>query len=388
MIEIAAFAYLSAVSGYSLAFSLAGIFYKRRTGNLTQKPCNKYHKIAVLIPAYKEDGVIVSVAQEALRQNYPSEKYDVIIIADSLQQKTLENLGRLSLKLMKVQFKNSTKVKALQAALSRLSMDYEVAVILDADNIMENNFLQKINHEFNRGGSVIQARRIAKNINTSFAILDAFSEMINNHIFRKGSQVLGLSSPLTGSGMAFSYMLLKEVLESIKAVGGFDRELQVKIVGRGHYIRYLHDAVVLDEKVAKSAVYGNQRRRWLSSQFFYIRRFFKKGFLALWKGNFDLFNISILNNIQLPRILNLGFLLLLTGFSVLFSEFASISAFYWLTLLGMNIIAMLLAVPLKFYNKRFFVALLSAPRAFFIMCRSLLRLKGANRKFIHTPHAS
>lgn len=385
MIEIAAFAYLSAVSGYSLIFSLAGNFYKRRTGKLTH---NKHHKIAVLIPAYKEDGIIVSVAREALKQNYPSENYDVVVIADSLQQKTLESLGRLPVKLLEVQFKNSTKVKALQAAVSRLSTQYEVAVILDADNIMESNFLQKVNHEFNRKGCVIQARRIAKNMNTSFAILDAFSEMINNHIFRKGSQVLGLSSPLAGSGMAFPYTLLKETLGPIQAVGGFDRELQVNIVEKGYHIRYLHDAVVLDEKVTESVVFENQRRRWLSSQFFYIRRFFKKGFLALWRGNFDLFNISVLNNIQLPRIMNLGILLLLTGFSVLFSEFASISSFYWLTLLGLNTIAMLLAVPLRFYNKRFFVALLSVPRAFLMMCRSLLKLKGANRKFIHTPHAS
>lgn len=385
MVEIAIFTYLSSVSVYALVFSVAGASYqsKTRSGGI-----NKQNKFAVLIPAYKEDAVIISVAKEALKQKYPVAYYDVIIIADSLQPVTLENLSQLPVKLLEVQFEQSTKVKALRAALEQLKDNYDIAIILDADNIMEEDFLAKINAEFNAGSKIIQARRTAKNVNTSFAILDAFSEIVNNHIFRKGSQALGLSSPFIGSGMAFPYSLLKDALSHMQAVGGFDRELQVKIVEEGNKIQYLHEAVVLDEKVAKSEVFGNQRRRWLSSQFFYIRKFFKKGIQALWKGNLDLFNITIMNNIQLPRVVNLGLIVLFTVASTAFSAYFSVPNFYWLILLGINIVAMAIAVPAKFYNKSFFMALLSVPKAFFVMCRSLSKIKGANKKFIHTPHTT
>jgi hypothetical protein len=49
----------------------------------------------------------------------------------------------------------------------------------------------------------VQGHRTAKNTNNSWAILDAISEEINNNIFRKGHRVLGLSSAIIGSGMAF-----------------------------------------------------------------------------------------------------------------------------------------------------------------------------------------
>lgn len=385
MVEIAICAYLSAVSVYALVFSIAGTSYSSKT---KFKGVNKQNKFAVLIPAYKEDAVIVSVAKEALKQKYPSENYDVVIIADSLQPGTLESLAQLPVKLIEVHFEQSTKVKALRAALDQLEGNYDIALILDADNVMEEDFMAKINLEYNAGSKIIQARRTAKNLNTSFAILDAFSEIVNNHIFRKGSQALGLSSPFIGSGMAFTYSLLKETLSHLQAVGGFDRELQVKIVEEGNKIKYLHEAVILDEKVAKSEVFGNQRRRWLSSQFLYIHKFFKKGMQALLKGNLDLFNITILNNIQLPRVINLGLIVLLTIGSSVFSQYLTIPNYYWLFLFGINIVAMVIAVPVKFYNRSFFIALLSVPKAFFIMCRSLSKIKGANKEFIHTPHTT
>jgi hypothetical protein len=41
-------------------------------------------KIAVLIPGYKEDGVIIEVTLAL--QEYPSNLYDVVIIADSFKR--------------------------------------------------------------------------------------------------------------------------------------------------------------------------------------------------------------------------------------------------------------------------------------------------------------
>ena len=49
-----------------------------------------------------------------------------------------------------------------------------------------NNFLKKINAAFAHGYVAVQGHRTAKNMNTSWAILDAVSEEINNNIFRKG----------------------------------------------------------------------------------------------------------------------------------------------------------------------------------------------------------
>jgi hypothetical protein len=56
----------------------------------------------------------------------------------------------------------------------------------------------------------IQCHRCAKNANNDVAVLDGTSEEINNTIFRKAHNRLGLSSALIGSGMCFKYDLFKE----------------------------------------------------------------------------------------------------------------------------------------------------------------------------------
>jgi hypothetical protein len=51
-------------------------------------------------------------------------------------------------------------------------------------------------------------------------------------------------------------------------------------------------------------------------------------------------------------------------------------------------VAFLLSIPSKFYNKQTFKALLTLPKAFISMFLSLFKLKGANKKFIHTQHGA
>jgi hypothetical protein len=94
---------------------------------------------------------------------------------------------------------------------------------------------------------------LQKNTNNSWAILDAISEEINNNIFRKGHRVLGLSSAIIGSGMAFRYNYFKTLMSTVTAVGGFDKD-RAKMLKEGRKIVYLDDAVVYDEKIQKSEV--------------------------------------------------------------------------------------------------------------------------------------
>jgi len=293
-------------TGYIFVFSVAGLFYKQRQ----YKDDGIYRKIAVLIPGYKEDDVILEVAAHALEQEYPSEFFDVVIIADSFEPATMAALKNLSVKLIEVSFDKSTKSKALNKAMAELKDDYDIAVVLDADNLMAHDFLRKINAAFAQGCIAVQGHRAAKNTNNSWAILDAVSEEINNHIFRKGHRVLGLSSAIIGSGMAFKYDYFKLMMSTVTAVGGFDKEIELKMLKEGHTILYLDDAMVFDEKIQKADAFGNQRRRWLSAQFHYFRKDFMRALKQLLlKGNIDYFDKAI-QFIQPPRVLLLGAVLL------------------------------------------------------------------------------
>jgi cellulose synthase/poly-beta-1,6-N-acetylglucosamine synthase-like glycosyltransferase len=248
-LELIIFGYFGLSSLYVAVFAVAGLFYKNRQ----QFETKKTRKFAVLIPGYKEDAVIVSVAGQATKQNYPNEKYDVIVIADSFSEPTLEQLRKLPIRVEVVEFEVSKKSKALNLCMERIGDDYDVAMILDADNVMEPDVLKKMNMAFERGFTAVQGHRTAKNMNVSFAVLDAMSEEINNHIFRKGHRVLGLSSALIGSGMALDYHLFKSTMATVDSVGE-DKEVELKIIRDNHKIEYIHDAIIFDEKTSKSDV--------------------------------------------------------------------------------------------------------------------------------------
>ncbi|MEE9364203.1 MAG: glycosyltransferase [Cellulophaga sp.] len=388
--ELVLLIYFGVAVLYIFIFSIAGIF----SHTPDQKREDKKRKFAVLIPGYKEDVVILEVAKKALEQTYSKDLFEVVVIADSFKRETLKELGKLPIILVKVSFEKSTKSKALNKAMLRMGDNYDVALILDADNHMEADFIEKINNAFNNGYTVVQGHRIAKNTNTSFAILDAISEEVNNHIFRKGHRVLGLSSALIGSGMAFDYRFFKETMVNVNAVGGFDKELELKLLKNNVKIEYLHNALVLDEKVQKAAVFANQRKRWLSAQFIYFRRYFLDGVKELvTKGNIDFFD-KVYQMISPPRILLIGIVFIITMLYFLSFMFFNdtqlllVSPIVWYVMLFLVFLAFLFAIPKKFYNKATVKAVFSLPKAFALMFLSLFKLKGANKKFIHTQHGT
>lgn len=381
------FFYLGISVIYAFIFSVAG-----RLGKIPSSPLDEaYRKFAVLMPSYKEDEVILKTAALALEQNYPKEFYDVVVIADSLQPDTVSRLKQMPLTVIEVKFDISTKAKSLNEAFRILPENYDYALVLDADNIMEKNFIRKLNGVLVKtGAKAIQGHRVAKNLNTNFAILDAISEEVNNHIYRKGHRVLGMASGLIGSGMAFDYLLFKNLMAGNRAIGGFDKETEHKLLRDRIKIEYAEDALVYDEKVQNPEVFGNQRRRWISAQIHYCRKYFLQG---LWhlisRGNIDFFDKAF-QQVMPPRILLLGALFVI-AMTTLLTEMAFAIAIYpgfifWINLFLINSISLMIAIPDQYYNRKTVIAALQLPRALTVMFLTLFKLKGANKRFIHTPH--
>lgn len=375
--------YLGFSTFYFFIFALLSLFpYRIKSVNT-----DVINRFAVLIPGYKEDNVILEVVDESLKQNYPKDKYDIIVIADSFKQETLDKLKLKGIKLIEVVFNKSTKSKALNRAMELLPDNYyDLAVILDADNIMEYDFLKKINTAFSPDQMVIQGHRIAKNSNTPFALLDTVSEEVNNNVFRKGHRILGLSSALIGSAMTFRYDFFKDVMKDVNAIGGFDKQLELKIIKNRYIIDYHIDAYVLDEKIQNSTAFSNQRKRWISAQLYYFRKDF---LISFWhfisKGNIDYFNKAF-QFIQPPRIILLGVLILINILSLLFNT--PLFQLLWALALSFSIGGFLAGTPKRFYSLKTFTALSRLPLGFLLMLNSMFFHKEAKSNFIHTEHTT
>ncbi|GJM60859.1 glycosyltransferase family 2 protein [Persicobacter diffluens] len=370
---------------YWLFFSLSGLFYttlspKEKSGDLSS--------FLVLIPAYKEDGVIESVVKENLNQNYPKEKFDIIVIADSFQEDTLKRLEHYPVELLVVEFEQSTKVKALNAAFESLKRDYEYAMILDADNVMAPNCLMEMHKVFSAAKvQAVQGQRTAKNDNTSMAVLDGISEAINNHIYRSGHAAVGMSCPLIGSGMAFEFHLVKRILNEMISVGGFDRELELRLLRENVSVKYQATAITFDEKIQNTSGFYNQRRRWISTQFVYLKKYFFEALMLLMKGNLSFFDNAVIRNLQLPRLLFLGLMGLFTLLALIIPQFVGPFS-DWVKICIITLLSIVVAFPRRMLNRKLFGAILLLPKTFLLMLLALLKVKGANKKFIHTTHSS
>lgn len=368
---------------YLLFFALAG---HRRLAPLPVTATAPARRMCVLMPAYHTDEVILQTAPAAQRHAYAGQAR-VHVIADGLQPATVQTLRQQGIGVVEVVFEKSTKGKALLAALTTLpAEDYDVAVVLDVDNIMAPGFLNQVNQAFGAGYRVVQGHRTAKNLDSPFAVLDACNEEINNHIYRQGHASLGLSAALIGSGMAFEYDFVRQLLQDIGDTPGEDKEMDFRILKAGLKIGYLPDAYVLDEKIPNSQAFTTQRTRWLAAQLEFLKKYFWEGPVQLMRGNFEFFD-KVLQTLLVPRILLLGILGLLLLTSLPFRSVGP-GPVFWALLLAGTSAALLLSLPARLYNRQVARAVLHLPVALVSMVLALLQMKKAKASFMPTPHAA
>lgn len=362
---------------YLLVFGLASLKKKK----IHYPPTDKKSKFVILFPSYKEDKVIVASIKSFLSQNYPKSHFDIVVISDQLKDETNDQLSQLPIRLLMANYPNRTKAKALNLAIDSLDKTYDAVVIMDADNTVDTCFLNEVNKALCFGIKAIQTHRVAKDTDTDMSILDAASEEINNSFFRSGHVRLGLSSALSGSGMAFEYQWFVENIKNISSVGE-DKELELELLRQGIYIDYLDDVFVYDQKVPNQEVFYNQRRRWIATQYDNLSKSMKYLPQAFMTGNVDLCN-KILQWVMLPRLIILGFIALAAIALLFINFFLSIK---WWVLLLLMCLTLAIAIPDEMVNERLLKVLRKLPKLFILMVLNLFRMRGAKKKFIHTEH--
>jgi cellulose synthase/poly-beta-1,6-N-acetylglucosamine synthase-like glycosyltransferase len=284
----------------------------------------------------------------------------------------------------------SMKSRSLHAAfMSPKVAESDIAVILDADNVMAPGCLEKVNDAFQAGCQALQCHRTAKNMNTPIALLDAMSEEINIHLFRRGPVAAGLSAQPLGSGMAFRTALINEILStpSILENPGEDREIDMQLLRRKIKMEFLDDALVYDEKVSVASVFEKQRVRWLEAQLTHAGRFFD-GDMKKARRSVVFYN-KLFQILLLPRVLTIV-VFFFTGLVLLLQTIFRIPLLeprpaIWLVMMGLYLLTLFISIPVRFYRLKTLLALLHLPVLMFSMMRAVSQMKKKRREFIHTP---
>ena len=393
LLDILLWLLLAASTLYILFFALVSVLWEKRVNDITQFLTGQklamrekeYFRYLVLYPAYNEDRVIVPAVRTFLGQYYPYEAFHVAVISDHMQPETNQTLAALPITLLQPVFEKSSKAKAMQYTMEHIKDDYDYVVIMDADNVVNSDFLAQLNDSCAHGYRAIQCHRCAKNKNNDIAVLDGVSEEINNTIFRKAHNRVGLSSALIGSGMCIDFKWFRENVFKLSTAGE-DRELEALLLKDRVFIKYEPDIHVFDEKVSNKDNFQKQRLRWMTAQIqslFSLLPYIPKAVMTL---NLDFIDKTI-QQALIPRsmlvVAAFGMAIVMTVFSLIFSLTWYVK--WWCLFLAICI-ALYIATPRQLRSHSVFGKLLSLPKLVWKMVMNLLKIDRKNTDFIHTQH--
>ena len=365
---------------YIFIFAVLSLFYRpdKQSVETNQEATSSF---LILFPAYHEDRVIISSVKQCLQQDYPIDKYHIVVISDHMSDATNNELRQLPITLFLPTFDKSSKAKALQYAIDHTSETYDYVVILDADNHVGPTLLSQLSTYCHEGYQAIQCHRCAKNADNSISVLDGVSEEINNSLFRRGQNVIGLPAGLIGSGMCFAYPLFKSHVHSL-GTAVEDRELEALLLKERVFIKYVDDIYVYDEKVNNQQNFQRQRLRWMSGQVQSLIAMLPHLLTAIKTSNIGYIN-KTLQEMLIPRSILTISLFLITIVYTIIEPFGSIK---WWILLLLTCISLVISTPSYLRKRSVFNKLYMFPILAYRMISNLFSLDYKSNNFIHTIH--
>ncbi len=335
---------------------------------------------AIIVTAYEQTALLKSVVQSILSINYSN--YIIYIVADKCDISNLifEDEKVVLLRPEEVLASNT---KSHFFAIDHFKRPHQRLTIIDSDNLVHPEFINELNLFFDQGYIAVQGLRAAKHLNTMYANLDAARDIYYH--FYDGVVLfnIGSSATLSGSGMAFTVQLYKDCLAHLVITGaGFDKVLQKQIVKKNYRIAFANNAIVYDEKTAKSDQLVKQRARWINTWF----KYFSYGFSFLYMGvvrlswNQLLFGLVLLRP---PLFIFIILTLIFIGINLIVNPFL---ALVWSFALLIFITGFFISLFISHAEKNIYKSLWGIPRFIFFQLVSLLKVKSANHYSVATKH--
>lgn len=360
---------------------IGSIFRKRHLLATSQLKNNERSAdYGIIITAYEDTSHLPDVVQSLLGLNYAN--FHIYVVADKCDISGLK-FDNSKVTLLKPEVVLQSNTRSHFYAIDRFKEKHSRLTIVDSDNLVHPEYLNELNKFFDAGFEAVQGIRVAKNLDTDIACLDAARDIYYHYYDGKLLFELGSSATLSGSGMAFTTSLYKECLEYREIRGaGFDKVLQAEIVKRGNRIAFASEAKVFDQKTSRKDQLVNQRARWISAWF----RYFSFGFGLIGKGikhsNFNqlLFGITLLRP---PLFI---FLILSFAFMILNVWSSPTAVFFWMGAILTFIIAFGIALVKSGADQRIYKSLRNIPLFVLFQLISFIKMTNADKRSVSTKH--
>lgn len=248
---------------------------------LKEKPLkvDKKHKFMMIIPAHNEEKVIGNLIESLKVLDYPKELYDIFVIEDNCT----DNTGKIAREAgCKVYTRNDSKKKtkgyALNWFLAKVleeKLEYDAFSVIDADNVVDRNFLNAMNYKLCQGETIVQGYKDIKNPTDSWIASGyALFYWFQHRFYHLARYKVGLSPLMNGTGFVVSFDVIKDTGWNTKTLTE-DVEFSLINIANGNKLGWATDAVVYDEQPTGFMESWKQRTRWTKGHMQIFRRYTK-----------------------------------------------------------------------------------------------------------------
>ena len=216
---------------------------------------------SIIIPARDEESVIKRAVLRCIQQTY--QNFEVLAISHNSSDRTYEEaqVDDERVRAFDLKTKAAGKSIALNFGIEQSRGKY--IVVLDADTVLDNDFLASALPAFNDGYyAAVQGRVFPLNRNYNFVTrMMAMEEDLWQEPILTARAVLGNRCPLLGTG----YVMRKDILiQAGKFTNSLvdDHELTCRLLMKGYKIGYLPYSISYTEEPPTLEVMLRQRARW------------------------------------------------------------------------------------------------------------------------------
>ncbi len=249
-------------AAYLLLLTVAALASRRTV----PPPGPAQRRFALLIPAHDEELVIARLLRSLDDLDYPTERFDVCVVADNCRDTTAVIARRWGARVYE-RFDEVQRAKgfALRWLLARLRAEhriYDAFVVLDADSVVEPNLLRVLDARLEAGSEVVQVHYSVLNAHVSSIAGLRYAALAAVHFLRPlGRSVFGLSCGLKGNGMCFAAPVLERFAWSWFTLAE-DVEFHLALVRAGLRVDFAPETTVLADMPVTLAQAATQNQRW------------------------------------------------------------------------------------------------------------------------------
>lgn len=231
--------------------------------------------IAILVPAHDEEKDIERCVRSLMAADAGHYRREVFVIADNCRDRTAELAREAGARVIE-RFDENLRGKgaAIQYAIRQLEGEaHEAYLIVDADSIVSQNFVQVMGDEFSSGKEAIQCIYLALNAGASPRTGLMNLALLSMNVLRPaGRELLGLSAGIMGNGFGLTRSLLGEIPYMANSITE-DLEYHLRLIEAGRRVHFVVETRVLaDFPVSKEGA-TTQRARWEGGRFMLQRKF-------------------------------------------------------------------------------------------------------------------